>query len=143
MRRPMKEGSGETRRVQSVVVNSSGGRLLWRSRARRGPLGSKLMTLRRRQPTRSHRNGDVTATQARAAVMVPAHIKNIRMEEPVPASKLRVAIPMRRRMVRGAAPNLGALGLTVWKALKDIVAGYILQIRQNGSLVHVGVWNWA
>jgi CubicO group peptidase (beta-lactamase class C family) len=75
--------------------------------------------------------------------MAPAHVKNIRIEEAVPARKVRYKIPMRRRKARAAAPDLGALGLSVWKALKDSVSGYILQIRHNGTLVHVGVWNWA
>jgi CubicO group peptidase (beta-lactamase class C family) len=76
--------------------------------------------------------------------MAPAHVKNIRMEEAVPARKVRYKIPMRRRKVRAAAaPDLGALGLAIWKSLKDSVSGYILHIRQNGTLVHVGVWNWA
>ena len=35
------------------------------------------------------------------------------------------------------------MGLKIWTALKDSVVGYTLQIRQNGTLVHVGVWNWA
>ena len=35
------------------------------------------------------------------------------------------------------------MGLAIWKALKDNVAGYILHVRQNGTLVHVGAWNWA
>jgi CubicO group peptidase (beta-lactamase class C family) len=33
--------------------------------------------------------------------------------------------------------------LAIWNALQDKVAGYILHIRENGVLVHVGVWNWA
>jgi CubicO group peptidase (beta-lactamase class C family) len=74
--------------------------------------------------------------------MAPAHVKNIRMEEAVPARKVRYKMPTRGRKVR-AVPNLGALGFAVWKALKDSVSGYILHIRQNGTLVHVGVWNWA
>ena len=35
------------------------------------------------------------------------------------------------------------MGLTIWNKLKDNVVGYILHVRQNGTLVHVGVWNWA
>jgi len=35
------------------------------------------------------------------------------------------------------------MGLAIWNKLKDNVVGYILHVRQNGALVHVGVWNWA
>ena len=53
---------------------------------------------------------------------------------------------MAARRVKGRARggiDLGAMGLAIWKALKDNVSGYILHVRQNGTLVHVGVWNWA
>jgi CubicO group peptidase (beta-lactamase class C family) len=71
------------------------------------------------------------------------------MEEVDPKREVRHKMSVRRGKVRAggtpkaATPNLGTLGLAVWKALKDIVAGYVLHIRQNGTLVHVGVWNWA
>jgi CubicO group peptidase (beta-lactamase class C family) len=55
--------------------------------------------------------------------------------------RFRYKMPVPRGKVRKAAtPDLGKLGLAVWNALKNIVAGYI---RQNGTLVHIGVWNWA
>src|SRR5262245_8293300 len=99
---------------------------------------------RRRRAPRSHLSGSVTIAQARAHVMAPAHVKKIRIEEVDPTRERRYKIRVRRRTARGpAAPDLGKLGLTVWNALKDSVSGYILHIRQNGALVHVGVWNWA
>jgi CubicO group peptidase (beta-lactamase class C family) len=104
------------------------------------------MAARRRIPKvkRSHGAKSVTAAQARAHRIAPAHVKRIRMEEIDPAREVRYKMPVRRKRLRAAAaPDLGALGLAIWKALQDKVSGYILQIRQNGMLVHVGVWNWA
>jgi CubicO group peptidase (beta-lactamase class C family) len=99
---------------------------------------------RKRQPKRRGAAKGVTAAAARAHVIAPKHTKKIRMEEVDPKREVRYKMPVRRRKVRAAAtPDLGALGLAVWKALKDIVVGYILHIRQNGTLVHIGVWNWA
>jgi CubicO group peptidase (beta-lactamase class C family) len=66
------------------------------------------------------------------------------MEEVDAKREVRYKMAARRGKGRGpVAPDLGKLGLAVWNALKDKVSGYILQIRQNGTLVHIGVWNWA
>ena len=86
----------------------------------------------------------ITAAQARSHVIAPAHTKRIQIEETEPTQ--RVLDMTAGRLIpadTAAAVNLGELGLTVWKALKDNVSGYILHVRQNGTLVHVGVWNWA
>ena len=48
--------------------------------------------------------------------------------------------PRRKKAARAAGVDLGAMGLKIWTALKDHVVGYILQIRQTGTLVHVGGW---
>ena len=51
--------------------------------------------------------------------------------------------PRRKPARRAAGVDLAAMGLKIWNALKDNTVGYILHIRQNGTLVYVGVWNWA
>jgi CubicO group peptidase (beta-lactamase class C family) len=105
------------------------------------------MVARRHKRQRGRRGTakGVVATEARAHVIAPKHTKNIRMEEVDPKREVRYKMPVRRgKGVRGlVAPDLGKLGLAVWNALKDNVSGYILHIRQNGTLVHIGVWNWA
>jgi CubicO group peptidase (beta-lactamase class C family) len=85
-----------------------------------------------------------TPAQARAHVFAPAHVRRIQIEEVDPDREVSYRMPPRRRKARrGAGVDLGEMGLKLWTALKDHVVGYILHVRQNGSLVHVGVWNWA
>ena len=99
---------------------------------------------RKTTKTRRARATAATPAQARAHVFAPAHVKKIRMEEVDPDCEKNYRMPPRRKAARrGAGVDLGAMGLKIWTALKDSVVGYILHIRQNGTLVHVGVWNWA
>lgn len=44
-----------------------------------------------------------------------------------------------------ATPHLevAEFGAALYNALKDKVAGYVFQIRQNGNLIHTGIWQWA
>jgi CubicO group peptidase (beta-lactamase class C family) len=97
-----------------------------------------------RKVSRARSAEGVTATTARAHEFAPAHVRKAHTEEVDP--KLEVRFKMAARRVKGRARggiDLGAMGLAIWKALKDNVSGYILHVRQNGTLVHVGVWNWA
>lgn len=85
-----------------------------------------------------------TPAQARAHVFAPAHVKKIQIEEVDPDREVSYRMPPRRKKARrGAGVDLGEMGLKLWTALKDHVVGYVLHVRQNGALVHVGVWNWA
>jgi CubicO group peptidase (beta-lactamase class C family) len=99
---------------------------------------------RKARKVRRARSAEATASAAKAHVFAPANVKKIRMEEVDPDREVRYRMPARRVKVgRRAGVDLGAMGLAIWNALKDNVSGYILHIRQNGTLVHVGVWNWA
>ena len=99
---------------------------------------------RKTAKTRRARAAAPTPAQARAHVFAPAHVKKIRIEQVDPDREKNYRMPPRRKAARrGAGVDLGAMGLKLWTALKDSVVGYILHIRQNGTLVHVGVWNWA
>ena len=99
---------------------------------------------RKARSVRRERSAEATASEAKAHVFMPANVKKIRMEEVNPDCEVRYRMPARRVKVSGrGGVDLGAMGLAIWNALKDNVAGYILHIRQNGTLVHVGVWNWA
>src|SRR5688572_21876956 len=85
-----------------------------------------------------------TPAQARAHVFAPAHVKKIQIEEVDPDREVSYRMPPRRKKARrGAGVDLGEMGLKLWTVLKDHVVGYMLHVRQNGALVHVGVWNWA
>ena len=87
---------------------------------------------------------EATPSQAKAHVFAPSNVKKIQMEEVDPDREVRFRMPVRRvKPSRRAGVDLGAMGLAIWNALKDNVSGYILHVRQNGTLVHVGVWNWA
>ena len=99
-----------------------------------------------RKASRAGRVRAVAATpaQARAHVFAPAHVKKAQTEEVDPKREVNFRMPRGRAKVpRGATVDLGAMGLAIWNKLKDNVVGYILHVRQNGALVHVGVWNWA
>lgn len=88
----------------------------------------------------------VTAARVKAHVMSPAHVRGVRIEVVDPAKekrlKLKVA-PKPEALARSPKANLEAFGLAMHTALKDAVTGYILQVRQHGALVHVGIWNWS
>ena len=86
----------------------------------------------------------VTLRQARAHQIAPARLKRVKIEEVDPRRERRIKVTIPRR-VRRRKPkvDLGALGLTIHNALRNDVTGYILHVRRKGTLVHVGVWNWA
>lgn len=86
----------------------------------------------------------LTEPEVRKHVIAPAHLRNIQIEEVDETREVRFKVPPVIRQF-GAPPklDLGAFGLAINTILKNTVVGYILQIRQNGNLVHVGVWNWA
>ena len=95
---------------------------------------------RKARKVRRARSAEATASAAKAHVFAPANVKKIRMEEVDPDREVRYRMPARRvKAGRRAGVDLGAMGLAIWNALKDNVSGYILHIRQNGTLVHVGV----
>jgi CubicO group peptidase (beta-lactamase class C family) len=94
----------------------------------------------------------MTEAEVRAHVIAPPHVRDVDVEDVDLAREVRYDIGPAGTT---AAPNLdisafgtptlnlGAFGLKIHKALKDSAAGYMLQVRQNGALVHTGVWNWA
>jgi CubicO group peptidase (beta-lactamase class C family) len=82
--------------------------------------------------------------KVRAHVIAPPHVKNIQIEEVDPAREVRYKIaPVVKKFKATPKLDLGAFGAAIHAIFKDSVTGYILQIRQNGNLVHVGIWNWA
>lgn len=86
----------------------------------------------------------LTEAQIRAHVIAPEHTRSIQIEEVDPKREVlyRIrAVPKRFR----AIPHLdvAAFGASVHAALKDNAVGYILQVRQNGQLIHIGIWNWS
>jgi hypothetical protein len=98
----------------------------------------------------------LTVADVKAHVIAPRHVADARSEDNDPAREIAYRTPAldaAPALDRIAAPgtlvaavptvNLGAFGLAIHKILKDSVAGYMLQVRQNGVLVHVGQWSWA
>jgi len=86
----------------------------------------------------------LTEAKIKAHVIAPAHTRNIRIEEVNPDREVRYKIQLLNRKFNTTPKlDLGAFGLAVHNVLKDSVTGYILQVRQNGNLVHNGIWNWA
>ena len=94
----------------------------------------------------------MTEAEVRAHVIAPPHVSGVDVDVVDPAREARYDIGSQSTAV---APNLdisalgtptlslGTFGLKIHKALRDSSAGYMLQVRQNGVLVHTGVWNWA
>lgn len=86
----------------------------------------------------------VTEAEARAHVIAPDHVRDVVIETVDPAQEVSLEITRAKPATRGGGGvDLGEFGLTVHNALKNVVTGYMLHIRQNGTLVHVGAWNWA
>lgn len=86
----------------------------------------------------------LTEAKVRRHVIAPLHVKNIQIEEVDEAREVRFNIPLRSTTFKTTPkPDLGAFGLAIHTVLKDSVTGYMLQVRKNGNLVHVGIWNWA
>jgi len=86
----------------------------------------------------------LTEAKVRAHVIAPAHTKNILIEEVNPAREIRYKFPaLSKTFTITPKVDLAAFGLAVHNIFKNSVTGYILHIRQNGTLVHNGIWNWA
>lgn len=86
----------------------------------------------------------LTEAQARAHVIAPAHVQNIRIEEVNPAREVFFKLPPKVLDFK-TTPKLdvAAFGTTMHTILKDQVTGYILQVRQNGNLIYNLIWNWS
>ena len=86
----------------------------------------------------------LTENEARAHVIAPAHVENIRIEETNPAREVFYKLPPKVLQFK-TTPKLdvGAFGTTMHTILKDQVTGYILQVRQNGNLIYNLIWNWS
>jgi CubicO group peptidase (beta-lactamase class C family) len=99
----------------------------------------------------------LTEADVRAHVIAPRHIEGARSEDNDPAREImlrapslapapaldRASLPTPGTTVATASVNLNTMGLKIHNALKDSVAGYMWEVRQNGVLVFVGQWNWA
>ena len=87
--------------------------------------------------------GAITEAILASYVIAPANLRSIRIEEnDRPQSLLRITTSARSFT---STPHLdvAAFGLALHTALKDNVAGYVFQVRQNGNVIHNGMWQWA
>ena len=94
-----------------------------------------------------------TEAKIRAHVIAPAHIQNVRIEEVDPAKEVPFKFPSDLKLfqkthkftpeIKVPILDVGLFGLVLHLVLKDNVTGYILQVRQHGNPIHIGVWNWA
>lgn len=74
----------------------------------------------------------------------PPYMKDVRIEEVSPAREARFQLPVQRvSFPRTPQVDLGALGVAIHEVLKDRVVGYTLQANVNGTVAHVGIWNWS
>lgn len=51
--------------------------------------------------------------------------------------------PVKERNIGKPRLDLGSFGHQLWETIKDQVAGYAVQARKNGRVIHYGQWNWA
>ena len=87
---------------------------------------------------------EVTIEEIEAHDIAPPHTQNVEIETVDPERETTYELEPAEERFKGVPHlDLGAFGLTIHNVLKNIVIGYILQVRQNGTLVHVGIWNWA
>jgi CubicO group peptidase (beta-lactamase class C family) len=87
---------------------------------------------------------ELTEAKVRAHVIAPVHLRDIRIEEVDEAREVKYTFPViTKKFAIPPKLDMGAFGLAINTILKSQVAGYILEIRQNGTLVHEGAWNWA
>jgi CubicO group peptidase (beta-lactamase class C family) len=87
---------------------------------------------------------ELTEAKVRAHVIAPARLQDIQIEEVDETREVHYAFPgVIQKLPPGPRLDLGAFGLAINTVLKSQVAGYILQVRRNGALVHNGIWNWA
>lgn len=108
---------------------------------RRGKIISKkpLLKLRFRNLPKG-----LTEANVRKHVMYPEHVRGVLIEEVDEAKEVRYKFPPITKKFEGTPKvDLGAFGLALHTILKDLVVGYMLQIRQHGNLVFLLMWNWA
>ena len=86
--------------------------------------------------------GHLTESLIRKHVMVDPHIGQGDFDEVEPLRSSPAPPPPLTFTLRPHL-DLGAFGIAINTILKDIVAGYMLEVRRNGRLVHTGSWGWA
>jgi CubicO group peptidase (beta-lactamase class C family) len=87
---------------------------------------------------------DLTEAQLKTHEIAPAHIKNVQIEEVDASREVNATIKINpKNFPKIPTVDLAGFSATVHNVLKDSVAGYIMQTRQNGVLVNNMIWNWA
>ena len=86
----------------------------------------------------------LTEAQLKTHVVAPAHTRNVEIEEVDPARETFYPVPRSNKTLK-AKPTLDvtAFSAAIHATLKDSVAGYIMQVRQNGNVIFNNVWQWA
>jgi CubicO group peptidase (beta-lactamase class C family) len=82
----------------------------------------------------------VTEAQARAHVIRPPHVIAAKSDLGLEEARTIVNVPL---APKPPALDVHAFGVELNNKLKSSVTGYAMQIRQNGTVIETGIWNWA
>lgn len=86
----------------------------------------------------------ITVQKLKTHVISPEHVRNIEMEELNEAREVsfKRKIPTLNLKLKPRL-NVEAFAAAVHDVMKGRTAGYIMQVRQNGSPIYNNVWEWA
>jgi CubicO group peptidase (beta-lactamase class C family) len=116
------------------------------------PAGPKKTASRKKKPAAQRlriRPTDLprglTEAKVRRHVILPKHVRNVRIEEVDPAKEIRLDLEIvpKKKLPPTPKADLEKFANAIHQALKDSVTGYMLQVGQNGTLAWEGIWNWA
>ena len=84
----------------------------------------------------------ITESLVASHVIAPASLRQVRLEDNSRETFYRLSSTTKSFT---ATPHLdvGALGKSLNTVLSSRVTGYVLQVRQNGNVIHNGIWEWA
>jgi CubicO group peptidase (beta-lactamase class C family) len=85
----------------------------------------------------------LTEARLRQHVIAPPHARDVVIEEVDPRREHMLLVAPAPPPPAGAKADFGTMGLAIHTALKNVVTGYTLQVRLNGTPVYGLIWNWA
>jgi CubicO group peptidase (beta-lactamase class C family) len=86
----------------------------------------------------------ISEAKLKTHVIAPEYTKDVEIEEVDPARETFYPAPRINKTLKTKPMlNVVAFSTAMHAALKDNVAGYIMQVRQNGNVIYDNVWKWA
>ena len=85
----------------------------------------------------------ITETTLAMHVIAPTSLRSVQIEDNDASETLYRVAAATKTFTSTPHVDLGAFGAAIHAILKSNVTGYVLQVRQNGTVVHNGIWEWA